>query len=123
MINPKTQCILLIQRRDTGEWALPGGFIDNGESTLIAAQREVLEETGVIVAQDEGLIYSGPVNDPRNTKEAWIETAAHLFLTELEEKVAGADDAMDARWHTLSDLPALYGSHAAIVTAALARNQ
>ena len=41
--------VLLQRRRDTGEWQLPGGVVDLGESPWEAAERETLEETGVTV--------------------------------------------------------------------------
>ncbi|MEO8691350.1 MAG: NUDIX domain-containing protein, partial [Candidatus Saccharimonas sp.] len=41
--------ILLIQRADTGDWALPGGFIDQGETPIEASLRELQEETGLVL--------------------------------------------------------------------------
>src|SRR5262249_55673783 len=55
--------ILLIQRSDNGNWALPGGAIDLGESLTQAAIREVQEETG-ITCQITGLV--GIYTDPKH---------------------------------------------------------
>jgi 8-oxo-dGTP pyrophosphatase MutT (NUDIX family) len=55
--------ILLQQRRDTGQWALPMGRMDIGETPTECAVRETLEETGVLVRVDGLLgIYSDPAH-------------------------------------------------------------
>jgi 8-oxo-dGTP pyrophosphatase MutT (NUDIX family) len=55
--------LLLVQRCDSGEWELPGGRVDVGESAVTAAVREVAEESGVVV-QVAGLV--GLYTDPRH---------------------------------------------------------
>ncbi len=59
--------IVLIQRRDTGEWGLPGGIIDWGEDIPTAARRELAEETGLQLLTIRRLVgvYSSPHRDPR----------------------------------------------------------
>jgi len=59
--------IVLIQRRDTGQWGLPGGLIDWGETIFQAAQRELHEETDLKLLQIDRLVgvYSSPHRDPR----------------------------------------------------------
>jgi hydrolase, NUDIX family len=49
VIHPESRQVLLVKRK-TGEWALPGGFIDPGEEPLTAAHREVMEETVQLLA-------------------------------------------------------------------------
>jgi 8-oxo-dGTP diphosphatase len=58
---------LLIRRSDTGQWALPGGTLEWGETFRDAVTREVFEETGArVLALGELLgVYSGPERDPR----------------------------------------------------------
>ncbi len=59
--------VILVQRRDTGQWALPGGLVDWGETIEIALRRELKEETGLILVRIEKLlgVYSHPQRDPR----------------------------------------------------------
>ena len=59
--------IVLVRRRDTGTWGLPGGIIDWGEDLPTAAQRELKEETGLDLVKFGRLvgIYSAPDRDPR----------------------------------------------------------
>lgn len=114
--------VLLIRRRDTGLWALPGGFVDQDETALSAAKREVLEETGLDIQSDGIEVYSGPVDDPRNTTERWIESTVYLYVESTCQSVDGHDDAFDAGWFSLDDLPSqLHGSHAIILQLALER--
>lgn len=114
--NPK---VLLIQRADTQQYALPGGFVDAHEATLNAAMRELEEETGLTGVNGGELIYEGPVADPRTTLNAWPETAAYLFSIERPAVVIGADDALQADWYPLDDLPSLYGSHEQLIKKAM----
>ncbi|MCM3224186.1 NUDIX hydrolase [Terribacillus saccharophilus] len=56
--------LLLQKRRDTGEWGLPGGFMEMGESTAETARREVFEETGLQLGELQLFrVYSGPEYD------------------------------------------------------------
>ena len=59
--------IALVQRRDTLQWALPGGLVDWGEDIATAAARELNEETGLEMVGVPRLVgvYSGPNRDPR----------------------------------------------------------
>lgn len=118
VINPESQSILLI-RRASGEWALPGGFVDNGESARNAAIREVAEETSVQLDSEAALVFRGIVDDPRNSKSSWIETSAYLFLASEHSPATAKDDAIDAKWFSLDDLPPLYASHDEILQRAI----
>lgn len=120
VIDPTAEQILLIQRKDTNEWALPGGFIDEEDTTpLAAAIREAEEEATISLDGEAHLVFRGIVDDPRNTKAAWIETSAYLFLAPSTTEVVGNDDAHAAKWHSLAELPKLYASHRTIVERAL----
>lgn len=113
------QRVLLIQRGKApfaGDWALPGGFVDEGEQVADAAPRELREETGLHVEKLELLgVYDTPGRDPRG----WTVSAVYLARLDEEQPVAGADDARDARWFATDKLPKLAFDHAIIVADAL----
>ncbi|MEA2354604.1 MAG: 8-oxo-dGTP diphosphatase [Solirubrobacteraceae bacterium] len=113
--------VLLIRRGNppfAGDWALPGGFVDEREPTRRAAARELREETGLESAPDLELVgvYDAPDRDPRG----WSVSVAYRAGVGGEEEVAGADDADDARWFALGELPALAFDHAEIIADAVA---
>ena len=95
--------IVLIQRgREPfkGRWALPGGFVDFGESVETAALREVKEETGLVVSILAILgVYSAADRDPRT------HTMSTVFIAEGSGKEPmGGDDAAAAKWVKLDEV-------------------
>jgi 8-oxo-dGTP pyrophosphatase MutT (NUDIX family) len=61
IFDPTRQCVLLTRRSDNGQWCLPGGAMDPGESAAEACAREVLEETGLVVSVGRLVgVYSFP---------------------------------------------------------------
>ena len=90
--------LLLIRRGGhpyLGCWALPGGFVEPGESCDAAAKRELAEETGLIdVALEQFGLYSTPGRDPR----AWTVSGAYLGTVPSSCAARAGDDAADARW-------------------------
>jgi 8-oxo-dGTP diphosphatase len=102
--------ILLIQRKNEpfkGKWALPGGFVEYGEKVENAVIREVFEETG-LRTKIKGIfgVYSDPDRDPRGH----IVTVVYLLNVEGGELISG-DDATDARFFNLNDLPEFAFDH------------
>jgi ADP-ribose pyrophosphatase YjhB (NUDIX family) len=93
--------ILLIQRSDNGNWALPGGAIDIGESLTQAAIREVQEETG-ITCQITGLV--GIYTDPKHiilytsNNEARQEFSIVLKANILTGALTCSDESSDVKW-------------------------
>jgi ADP-ribose pyrophosphatase len=114
--------MIAIERKDSGQWAIPGGMVDGEEEAHATAARELEEETGVTLdLSGATLIYRGYVDDRRNTDNAWMETTALLYRVSTAEAAAlsprGGDDAAVARWHPLADdfIDRLYASHGALV--------
>lgn len=103
--------IVLIERRNPPHgWALPGGFVDYGESFEQAAVREAMEETGLNVTLTEQFhTYSDPSRDPRQ------HTASTVFIGKADGKPKGGDDALRAEIFTKNNLPHLVFDHARIL--------
>jgi 8-oxo-dGTP diphosphatase len=93
--------IVLIERKNVPHgWAIPGGFIDAGESAEAAAIREAKEETCLDVTLLEQFhTYSAPDRDPRH------HTIATVFIARADGEPRGADDALRAIVVTEKTLP------------------
>ena len=103
--------VVLIKRRNPPYgWALPGGFVDYGETLEAAARREALEETGLAVRLiSQFHTYSDPRRDAR------LHTISTVFVATASGEPEGADDALEARVFPLDKLPELAFDHAKIL--------
>jgi 8-oxo-dGTP diphosphatase len=114
--------VLLIRRRNwpfQGCWAIPGGFVNMQESLDDAARRELEEETGLRDVYLEQLYtFGAPKRDPRTRV---ISVSYYALLPAHEHEPRGGDDASEARWFPVSDLPPLAFDHAQILDVALRR--
>ncbi len=113
--------VLLIQRGAPpykGRWALPGGFVQTGESLEQAARRELAEETGMRGLYLEQLYTFG---DPKRDPRGWTVTVAYVALVPETVAVQAGDDAAAAHWFPVQSLPSLAFDHAEIVHYALQR--
>jgi 8-oxo-dGTP diphosphatase len=110
--------ILLVRRGRPpfrGHWALPGGFVEVGETVEEAAVRELVEETGV---KPSGLklfgVYSRPGRDPRGP------TVTVVFqMRGRPGRPTGGSDAREAQWVPLAEAHSLAFDHDQIVADAL----
>ncbi|MUG94090.1 NUDIX domain-containing protein [Scytonema sp. UIC 10036] len=91
LIDRPHRPIVLIERHNPPfGWAIPGGFVDYGESVETAAQREALEETGLRVELIEQFqVYSEPNRDRRK------HTLSIVFLATATGEPQAGDDAKD----------------------------
>ncbi len=93
--------VLLIKRKNPPEgWALPGGFIDYGESAEQAAIREAKEETNLEIRNPKQFhTYSQPGRDPR------FHTLTVVFSAEAKGELKAGDDAGEVRFFPINNLP------------------
>ena len=110
--------VLLIRRRFApfkDHLALPGGFVERGETVESACRRELFEETGLKVGRLSLIgVYSDPKRDPRGP------TVSIAFLARSSRtKISAGDDAQSAAWFTLKQARPLAFDHADILIAAL----
>ncbi|MCB0330077.1 MAG: NUDIX domain-containing protein [Bdellovibrionales bacterium] len=120
--------LLVVERADTKQWALPGGMVDFGEKVTQTLARELAEETGLWLDMDDAVIvYQGYVDDPRNTDKAWMETTAALKIVEeasLEGQTLQVDsESSRLKWLPIDRdyLPELYANHTELLALALER--
>ena len=113
--------VLLIKRKNEpfkDQWALPGGFVEHNENLEEAARRELLEETGVKVnSMEQVSAFGEPGRDPRG------RTISIAFLSRIfsEEKPTSGDDAIEAGWFNVKNLPKLAFDHDKIIDVAQSR--
>lgn len=105
--------VVLIERRNPPSgWALPGGFIDVGETCEQAAVREMKEETGLDVVLTGLLgVYSDPKRDPRQHTMSVVYTGVARDITQLQ----AGDDAGKAEIFPLGKWPELAFDHDSIL--------
>jgi ADP-ribose pyrophosphatase YjhB (NUDIX family) len=101
VIELKKGEIVLIRRANPPYgWAIPGGFVDYGETVENAAIREAAEETGLDVRLTRLLgVSSDPERDPRH------HTISTVFVAEASGTPVGQDDAAEAAVFTQDNLP------------------
>jgi len=114
--------VLLVERDlepFAGMWAIPGGFVRQGETLEGAAARELEEETGITqVFLEQLYTFGDPGRDPRG----WVVSVAYYALVSPEKHtVQAATDARQARWFSVNSLPGLAFDHALILRTALLR--
>jgi 8-oxo-dGTP diphosphatase len=95
--------VLLIKRGNDpfqGYWALPGGYVEWDETVEASCRREVKEETGLdVVTLDLSGVYSHPERHPR-------QTISIAFRALVEGEPQAGDDALEAAWFDIDDVPA-----------------
>jgi 8-oxo-dGTP diphosphatase len=114
----KTEVLLIQRKKDPwkGMWAIPGGFLEADETCEEGAKRELEEETGLAgIDLKQFYVFDAIHRDPRER----IITIAHYGVTDKKHEVKGSDDASDARWFDISELPPLAADHREIIAKAV----
>ena len=95
--------IVLIRRKNPPHgWAIPGGFIEEGEEAGAACVREAKEETGLdVVLKQQLFTYSNPKRDARQHTMSVV----YACFVQPGSEPKGDDDAAEARWFTEDNLP------------------
>jgi 8-oxo-dGTP diphosphatase len=110
--------VLLIKRKNEpfrNQWALPGGFLEEDETMQEGAKRELEEETGLKLEKLQQVgAFGTPGRDPRGR----TISIAFVGLIDAEAKVKASDDALDAKWFSLNNLPDLAFDHRGIISEA-----
>lgn len=112
--------VLLIRRKGepfAGQLALPGGFVNEGETVEMAATRELYEETGLLNVPKKLIgVFSEPGRDPRG----WVVSVAYMAdVTDLDVTVRAGDDAASAEWVRIGNADGLAFDHDSILDAAI----
>jgi ADP-ribose pyrophosphatase YjhB (NUDIX family) len=115
--DPKVAVVALVTQGDSvllirrgvppaqGQWALPGGFMDAGESPEEALAREVQEEAGIVV-QVGALLAIHPLMVDEENRGVVLAFAVNAADQCLETTLIAGDDVTDARWFRYDALPA-----------------
>jgi ADP-ribose pyrophosphatase YjhB (NUDIX family) len=115
--------VLLIKRKHEpfkGMWAIPGGFLEMDEELEVGAARELYEETGLDIppGQLQQIVTVGRRN--RDPRDRIISIVYTVVVDRFEHTdICAGDDAEDARWFKVTELPTLAADHLEIVRQAL----
>ena len=113
--------LLLIQRKHEpfeGRWALPGGFVDIDETLEEAVTRELKEETNLTGVELNQLhAFSALGRDPRG------HTISVVFwgVLNTDQEIVAGDDAENAKWFNLDQLPELAFDHHEVINFAIGK--
>jgi 8-oxo-dGTP diphosphatase len=107
----KTKLLLVKRAKEPfkGSWVFPGGFLEPDEELADAAARELAEETGLVGVDLEQMHTFGTCGrDPRGRV---ISVAFVGSVTSDKATVKAGDDAAEAKWFDIDDLPSLAFDH------------
>ncbi len=102
--------VLLIKRGKPpllGEWSIPGGMLELGETLRHGAEREALEETSLVVQATELLGVFERIVPDENKRTTYHYVLVDFLCKKLSGNLCASGDAADARWFTPDELKAL----------------
>ncbi|MGY2892673.1 NUDIX hydrolase N-terminal domain-containing protein [Deinococcus sp. UYEF24] len=109
--------VLLIRRRDSGLWALPGGLVDVGDTLAGAAVRELQEETGLLGRAER---YLGYFDSRRVGSRLRFQMFHHSFLVEAQGEPGPSNETFEAAFFAPDALPEMHFEHGVMVPRLLA---
>ena len=99
-LESKRKIVLIKRKNPPSGWAIPGGFVDYGESLEEAARREAKEETNLDIELIRQFhTYSDPTRDPRH------HTISTVYLAKGKGRLRAGDDALEIAVFAEPDLP------------------
>lgn len=117
--QPHDEMLLIKRLKEPfrGLWALPGGFVEIDEELDHAAMRELMEETGVLHRSLKQLFTVGTVG--RDPRYRTISVVYYGWFDENTMQVRAGDDAADAQWFPVNELPSLAFDHTEVIVRAM----
>ncbi len=105
--------ILLVERRNNpyqGFYALPGGFVEDGETLIGTAIRELFEETNISLDPSD-LVFVEHLDNPERDPRGRIITSLYGALVREDQNARAGDDAKSLAWFDINSLPELAFDH------------
>lgn len=122
--NGEQMELLVVERKYPpfqGDWALPGGFIEEGEEPLHASVRELMEETNLALDQSMAIELSVRQMENRDPRGRVITHPFLFWIGDRQVSIKAGDDAKQAQWIKLTELGSLAFDHGAILCEALGK--
>ena len=101
---------MLVKRKyppKQGKWAIPGGSVNLGESLQAAAEREILEETGLVIEAKKPIYTFDLIERDSKGDVIFHYVIVDLFAKYISGDVHPADDVSDARWFDPDEIEGL----------------
>lgn len=100
------ECVLLVKRGNApykGMWCIPGGRVQYGETLQHAAEREILEETGITIKAKQA-VYTFEIIDTEDTEQPLHYVVIDLEADYISGEPVPNDDALDVGWFTKEEI-------------------